>query len=627
LGGVPLRSVRTSIGTKLSAGFILLLVLMGVSGLWTYQTLNLLQSRYRNMIDETYPLALAAEQLNAEFQLQAQLTMAYSATRDDRLSEVIASRKRVDDHLARLQDAGAGDSDLAIKTAALREQRARFDRMVDGLFANGEGLEAYQLVLQADNARALGEALGKQTGSLRQYLTDKVQQAQVQVQADARGAVMVLVAVTGLSVVLGVGVMLFINRVVAMPLRNVANQLRAIASGGGDLNSQLRIASGDEIGMLADSFNQLLRGLSAMVRRIQDASDDLLTRSHRLEGSSREVASAVTSVSQAVEQVAAGADHQAMETNTAGQVMGELVSAIDQISSGAQQQAEQVQEATAVISSMVRAMEGVAHQAQSIATASKVAAETAHDGAEVVDQTLVGMNQVRDQVVWAAEKVTALGEHGKRIGEIMKVITDIAAQTNLLALNAAIEAARAGEQGRGFAVVAEEVRKLAERSALSASEIRQIIGSIQSGTLEAVSAIKTGTVQVETGAQLATRAGTALKEILRTFESTTAHIQDISRSVQSVVESSRSAARAVEEVAAVTEENTAATEEMAAGAAEVQNAMAGVNRISAHNAAAVSHVSAAIMNVNQTTEAIAESATLLSGIAGELRSLVGQFRI
>lgn len=627
LGGIALQKVRVGIGVKLAVGFLLLLLLLGLSGVWSYLALGRIQARYGNVLDETYPLALAAEQLGSEIQLQSQLTMAYAATRDNRKAEVDESRQRVAELIGRLDAISERDEQIAAQTQTLTEQRQRFYGLVDSLFSFGDQLSNQQLFLQADTARAHGERLGVQSRQLREYLQGQVMEARAAAKAEAETAVLVLLMVTALSCILGIAVTIFVYRVVALPLRAVAMQLRDIASGAGDLTHQLKVSSADEIGILADSFNQLVRGLSALVKRVIIASDELLERSREMEGSSVEVAGAVAGVSGAVRQVAAGAERQTSETETARNTMGELVSAINQIAGGAQQQAQQVQQATFVISTMVQAMEGVAAQASSIAEASRDAVSTAHQGAATVDQTLVGMKGVRDQVVGAAAKVAALGEHGKRIGEIMQVITDIASQTNLLALNAAIEAARAGEQGRGFAVVAEEVRKLAERSAISANEIRSIIESIQAGTADAVVAIEQGSVQVEEGAKLAAAAGQALKNILATVEQTTTDIGGISQAAQSVLKSSHDAARAVEEVAAVTEENSAATEEMAAGADEVRSAIAGVNSISAANANAVTSVSSTIEGVNQAVGSIAGAARELSGIASELRSLVGQFRV
>jgi methyl-accepting chemotaxis protein len=626
-GVMYLRRMSWSIGTKLSLGFVLLLVLLAASGLWSYLALNRVQVQYAKVLDEYYPLALVAEQLNTEIQFQSQLTMAYAATRDNRKSEIQASRQRVSELLQRLNAAGEHDLEVGAKVAKLVEQQTRFYRMVDGLFANGDELAAYQLFLQADNARALGEALGKETESVREYLMQQAAEARTLVRQATRTASAGLVVIQLVSIGIGLVVTVFVYRMIALPLRAVALQLRDIAAGTGDLTKEIRVASRDEIGLLAESFNRLIHGLAGLVRRIIVASDELLNRSKQMEGSSNEMAQAVSGVSEAMSQVAAGAERQTAQTEGARAIMRQLVDAIGQIAIGAQQQAEQVQQTTHVINSMLMAMEGVADRANAIAGASQEASAAAHVGAAVVDQTLAGMNEVRDQVVGAAAKVIALGEQGKRIGEIMQVITEIANQTNLLALNAAIEAARAGEHGRGFAVVAEEVRKLAERSALSANEIRGIIESIQFGTKEAVAAIEQGSVRVEEGAGLAATAGKALREILSTVESTAAHIRGISEAAQSVLEATRSAARAVEEVAAVTEENTAATEEMAAGADEVMGAIVGVNEISLGNFQITVDASSGLNQVNLAMKEVADSARLLLGIASDLRSLVGQFRV
>ncbi|MGE5676257.1 MAG: methyl-accepting chemotaxis protein [Mycobacterium leprae] len=614
------------IGTKLLGGLLIILALLGGSGLWSYITLQKLEAEYGRVVGQTYPLAMAAEQFDTEVQLQSQLLMGYAATRDDTSKAVGESRKRVEVYIAKLQEAGESDPVLAEQVKELVVQQDRFYKMADGLFANGNSLSTNQLFLQADNARALGEALGRQAATLCQSLVDGVDAARQAAEAQARTAVMVLAAIVTLSIVFGLVVSVFIYRAIVVPIRAVGAQLGEIASGAGDLTQELHVSAHDEIGALAESFNQLVHGLSDMVRRIGTASNDLLNRSHEMEALAQDAALSLAGVSSAMTQVASGAERQTAETNTAYHTMGELTSAIDQIAGGAQQQAEQVQRATTMISSMVQAVAEVAHKADVITERSREATATATQGANIVDQTLAGMNKVRDQVLGAAVKVRALGDHGKRIGEIMTVITDIARQTNLLALNAAIEAASAGERGRGFAVVADEIRKLAGRSAVSATEIRNIISVIQTGTVDAVAAIEAGTAQVEEGAKLAADAGTSLNEIMATLESTVASIQEISEAAHSVVLSSRDAARAVEEVAAVAEENSASTEEMAAGANEVNAVIHGVNQVSTDNMATVAAVSVSVEQVNESVAHTAEAARLLSSIAAELQTLVAQFR-
>lgn len=612
---------------KIAAVCAMLLLLITAGGIWSYFSFQALTRGYQEVVQRTYPLALMAEQVKGEMLLQSQLTMAYAATRDDRSPDVRQSRARVKELISRLDTETANDPQLAEAAQQLAQRQDRFYQMVDSVFAAGDQLSNQQLFLQADSARSGGELVGRQADQLRQLMQARVTQAETGAQMKAQQATAVLAVITMVSICIGLAASLFVYRAVALPLRTVATQLHAIAAGHGDLRGQIRVHSADEIGLLAGSFNQLVVGLAAMVQRIQEAAEELLTRSQEMESSSGQVFVAVGAVTEAMGQVSAGAESQANETTSARQVMAELVRAIDQIATGAQQQAMQVQQATVVINSMVQSVEQVADQASSIAHSSREAAAVANKGATTVDHTLLGMNRVRDRVIDAARKVAALGEHGNRIGEIMKVITEIADQTNLLALNAAIEAARAGEQGRGFAVVAEEVRKLAARSANSAMEIRSIIQLIQAETQEAIRAIKDGSKEVEGGAQLAASAGEALQTILSVIERTTTEVGSISAAAQSVLSASHNAAQAVEEVAAVTEENSAATEQMAAGADQVQEAILGVNDVAYRNVGAVSEISSVVEECNASVGQIAETARMLSRVAAELRGLVGQFRI
>ena len=128
------------------------------------------------------------------------------------------------------------------------------------------------------------------------------------------------------------------------------------------------------------------------------------------------------------------------------------------------------------------------------------AAEATDHGQKAVRQTVGEMDRIKQTVEQASVKVTELGAKSDQIGAIVETIDDIAEQTNLLALNAAIEAARAGEQGKGFAVVADEVRKLAERSSRATKEIAALIGEVQTGTEEAVEAMRAGADEVGTAA-------------------------------------------------------------------------------------------------------------------------------
>lgn len=619
--------MRVSIGVKLGAGFLLIILLLAFSGWWGYRTVNALSARYAELLVDQYPVALAAQGFNAEIQTQSQLTMAYAATRDDREKEVRASRARADAYLAQLEAASALDPEMAERLRIVTERLERFNQMVDGLFRNGANLSNQALVFQADNARAIGEAIGRQADQLVQYVRDQVQVQRQLADRAARDATMILLAVILFSTVVGVAVSAIVYRAVTRPLRAISTELRAIAQGAGDLTRTIRISTRDELGALAESFNQMVRSLATMVQQVIASSHEIYRRAQAMRESTDEVARATGGVTSSVTQVATGAQRQAQQTISASSVMTELTEAIAQIASGAQQQTTQVQEASVIVAKMVQAMEGVATDTRIVADASNAAAETANRGAKILDETLAGMERMRQHVLDVADKVTELGTYGSKIGEIMKVITDIAEQTNLLALNAAIEAARAGEAGRGFAVVAEEVRKLAARAGVSAKEIGVLIRNIQRGTNDAVMAIQEGSREVESSRKLAEDAGTALAAILSAVDRTTQGVRSISEAAQQVVGYSHKVARVVEEVAAITQENSAATEEMAAGADEVHKAIQGVSSVAEENSAAVEQVSGTILQVNSAVEDIASSAQELAAIASQLQSLMAQFKV
>ena len=137
----------------------------------------------------------------------------------------------------------------------------------------------------------------------------------------------------------------------------------------------------------------------------------------------------------------------------------------------------------------------------------------AQQGTQSVQDTIEGMNRIREQVQETAKRIKRLGESSQEISEIVQLIDDIADRTSILALNASIQAAMAGEAGRGFAVVAEEVERLAERSTEATKQISGLVRTIQNETNEAVSAMEATTREVVEGSLLADQAGHALGEI------------------------------------------------------------------------------------------------------------------
>ncbi|MFO0492942.1 MAG: methyl-accepting chemotaxis protein, partial [bacterium] len=193
----------------------------------------------------------------------------------------------------------------------------------------------------------------------------------------------------------------------------------------------------------------------------------------------------------------------------------------------------------------------------------------AHDGGEVVQQTVIEMKGIAQQVNESAGAVSSLGKKSEQIGQIIGVINDIADQTNLLALNAAIEAARAGEHGRGFAVVADEVRKLAERTQKATEEVAQSIREIQTETTTAVSKMQAGTTKVTAGVELAASAGSALSKITASSQNLRAMVQSIAAAAEEQSAASGEIAKNVERINAVTRESTQGATQSASAASQL----------------------------------------------------------
>ena len=197
------------------------------------------------------------------------------------------------------------------------------------------------------------------------------------------------------------------------------------------------------------------------------------------------------------------------------------------------QQAEQVREATDTINEMARSFDGMAQRSRESSEVAQRSVAIAHSGSQMVQQTIRGMDTIREQIQETSKRIKRLGESSQEIGDIVELINGIAEQTNILALNAAIQSASAGGAGRGFAVVADEVQRLAERATNATRRIEMLVQNIQTDTSEAVVSMESTTSEVVSGAEKAEDAGEALKRIESVSKDLSSLIEDISQEAQS----------------------------------------------------------------------------------------------
>jgi methyl-accepting chemotaxis protein len=406
-------------------------------------------------------------------------------------------------------------------------------------------------------------------------------------------------------------------------LQEMAGLAKHIAQG--DLTTPITPRSErDELGQ---SFLQMQLNLRELIGQLADNVKSLGKASRQLAFTAEQSGQATNQIATTIQQIAQGTAQQTSSIATTADTFEQIGRTIGGVARGAQEQAQAIEKAVSMTSQITTAVEQVAHNACQQAEDSTDAVQTAQASAETVEATIQGMSKIKTRVDLSASKVKEMGSRSDQIGVIVETIDDIASQTNLLALNAAIEAARAGEHGKGFAVVADEVRKLAEKSALATKEITGLIKGIQQTVAQAIQAMDESAGEVENGVRLANQSGQALGSLLQTAKKGRSSGEEISEAAAKMSKLASELSNAMESVSAVVEENTAATEEMAVGSSEVSQAIENIVAVSEQNSAAVEEVSASAEEMSAQVEEVTASAETLAKMTADLRAQVIQFKL
>ncbi len=329
----------------------------------------------------------------------------------------------------------------------------------------------------------------------------------------------------------------------------IARNINKLASAtgdvaGGNFDRRVELNTKDELGYLAEQFNQMVEQLKHS-RLTQEEARKVEERRNEQERQVRaDLQQAVNVYSGFISKVASGdltarvspqgdADLQRIGADLNTMVEGlhsitsqvlqananiaasaaEILAATTQQAASAAEQSAAITQTTTTIEEVKAIAMQTAQQAAQVAQDSQNALSISRQGTQAVEETVTGMAQIRTRVETIAQTILGLAEQTQAIGSIITTVSELADQSNLLALNAAIEAARAGEQGKSFAVVAQHVRELAERSKGATGQVREILSDIQRATNAAVLVTEEGTKGVESGAKLASQAGQMIHRI------------------------------------------------------------------------------------------------------------------
>ncbi len=284
----------------------------------------------------------------------------------------------------------------------------------------------------------------------------------------------------------------------------------------------------------AGSLLEAARRQGSAVERSQkavDAMGDSLDGSQKrvvqLEVFARETTTALTDMTESIEQVAealASLTAAAEKTSARAEAMGQRSQAVAEGGQAVSSLAVRTRDA---VSAAEDAIDAVRRRTDETGALAREVTGTAEQGATLVHDALKGLQRIDDTVRRAAALVDALGGSSLEIGRVVDVIQEIADQTNLLALNAAIIASQAGESGRPFAVVAAEVRNLAEKTGRSTREIAQKVKAVREGVESAVDLVNRSRDEAEVGVQLGEKATEALRAIQATSQRSLAAVEAV----------------------------------------------------------------------------------------------------
>lgn len=297
-----------------------------------------------------------------------------------------------------------------------------------------------------------------------------------------------------------------------------------------------------------------------------------------------EVLNDITEVSQAREK-AENALHEGM-LSAAAQLEGvvdvvssastQLATQLEQSEKGAAEQAERVAETATAMDQMNATVLEVAKSAEHAAEVSLSTRKEAETGAEVVQKSVSSIQIVQTQAHQLKQDMSTLDENARAISQIMSVISDIADQTNLLALNAAIEAARAGEAGRGFAVVADEVRKLAEKTMASTTDVAKAVAAIQSSTAKSMAQVDASAHAIEEATRYAYLSGEALKKIVEMVDISAEQVRGIATASEEQSATSENITLSLNHVNNIAAETARAMQEAANAVGELSHQAQGL---------------------------------------------------
>jgi methyl-accepting chemotaxis protein len=393
-----------------------------------------------------------------------------------------------------------------------------------------------------------------------------------EVTKEAKQVLLTIISVSIAGLILLTILVLLVTRNIVKPIHDAVKHGSKIAEGNFTLEVKTAdFKRKDELGDLARIFHGIIINMRELIGKVQD-STKLLQNS---------------------------ADTMYEGANQAAVASSEITDAISNVAKSAEDQLQSAEESVKSMDEMSQGVQNVANAASTVSEASNQMADKAKIGQERIESAVQQMQRIYNETKTTKMVVEQLSTGTKDIENIVTTITNISDQTNLLALNATIEAARAGEAGKGFAVVADEVRRLADETKISTTNIKKLLDTFRLETEKATQSMNGSEIEVHQGIQRIEEVGVTFGEIISSIQHVVTEIEDLTS--------------IAEEMSAASEEITAATEEIASSAKTSTN----------HT----QQVAAAAEQQLATMDEMATAAQSLKNMANELTTLISRFKL
>lgn len=568
---------RWTVGAKLMAAFLSVLLLLALNGAVSFVTMSKMKQTNNDLADKWLVNTEMINDIN--YLTEHIMTLQFRLLRETNdnlkkqyLAEAATTIKKVNGDIETyhsLLDPNdkTGKELFDQLSSAWKDFESDYTALADKV-DTGQGDDLEDSLLKAS------EASFASMQSKLDYLVRNNHSGTLQEQADTDNlnaqAFLAITIAIGAGLVLVVLLTLYVRAKIARPIRQAALVVDEVAGGNFTVAVPV-IRTRDEIGGLFASLQTMMTQLRAAMIGVQEASAGIASSSQQM---------------LAVSEQNAGSSQQAAE-------------AVQEMAVGTEQALTQFEEVAKTTEDLGAGINRIAESTSVVAALSADASRQAIAGREAVEEAVLRMSAVNDSVREATDQVGQLEAHSAAIGSITDLIGHVSKQTNLLALNAAIEAARAGEHGRGFAVVAEEVRKLAMQTSDAVLEISDVIARIVSDTATAADRMRVSTAESEAGMRAVREAGTSFAGIALSSERVSGQVQEVA----------------------------AASEEMAAGSEQVVAAMAMLQAYAKQSSDTATTVAATAEEQTASAEQIAESSRSLSRIAVEMNELTARFKL